>query len=71
MLHTSTPRLANELGAFGKRLADDLGALGKVTPTRNPPTSNFIAFSAEAICELMPRNTYRIIILKPGTFERQ
>jgi hypothetical protein len=36
---------------------------------RNQPARHFIDFSAEATCQVVPRRGYRILDMKPGTFE--
>ena len=70
LLHTSIPGIADRLGQFGKLTAD---AATKSTDDRNKPVNwYFVDFSAEAICELRPPgNTYRIIELKPGAFDKR
>jgi hypothetical protein len=35
----------------------------------NQPARHFINFSAEATCQLVPGRGYRILDMKPGTFE--
>ena len=37
--------------------------------TGNQPARHFIKFSAQATCQVVPGRRYRIIDLKPGTFE--
>ena len=35
----------------------------------NQPARHFIKFSAQATCQVVPGRGYRILDLKPGTFE--
>jgi hypothetical protein len=53
---TSSPNLLRSLGRYGKR-TDDAG-----------DKRFFVKFSAEAVCEIVGGNRYRIVDLKPGDF---
>jgi hypothetical protein len=35
----------------------------------NQPARHFIKFSAQATCQMVPGRGYRILDIKPGTFE--
>lgn len=52
------PSLLRSLGRFGKRENDQMDE-----------KRVFFKFSAEAVCELDGGNRYRVVDLKPGTFE--
>jgi hypothetical protein len=45
-----------------------MGRFGKLGERRDDGATYFISFSAEAVCELLPGNRYRIVDLKPGVF---
>jgi hypothetical protein len=69
LFHSSAPHLADSLGTFGKLTPDpDTTSTDDHTKRAN---LYFIDFSAEAICELAPGNTYRVIELKPGAFQKR
>jgi hypothetical protein len=67
VFHTSAPELARTLGAFGKQTPDGEKTLDS---DNNPLDWYFLDFSAEAVCELVAVNKYRILELKPGQFGR-
>jgi len=58
-LRTRTPELAHLLGRFGRQ----------ETPEGDNPGSYLIEFSAEAECELISGDRYRILDVKPGRFD--
>jgi hypothetical protein len=57
LLVASSPNLLRSLGRFGKQ-TDDAG-----------DNRFFVKFSAEAACEIVGGNRYRIVDLKPGDFD--
>ena len=65
-LDIQAPGLSEKLGAYGKALADFAPAGGGAS---NHPARHFISFSAEATCQVVPGRGYRILDMKPGTFE--
>jgi hypothetical protein len=54
---TSSPNLLRSLGRYGKQ-GGDAG-----------DKRSFVKFSAQAVCEIVGRNRYRIVDLKPGDFD--
>jgi hypothetical protein len=62
-LEIEAPGLPEKLGAYGKPDAEAAGS------GNDQPARNFIKFSAEATCQLVPGRGYRILDLKPGAFE--
>ena len=58
MLTSATPRILTAFGKFGRQAEE-----------KSSPETYTVSFSAEAICELLPGNLYRIVDLKPGSFE--
>jgi hypothetical protein len=60
---TSSPEVAQLLGAFGKPIPR------KGPPEEKPGDVHLVRFSAQPVCELGPGNRYRVIDLKPGAFE--
>jgi hypothetical protein len=50
----------------GRRKPDAEGTGGDAG---NQPARHFIKFSAEAVCQVVPGRGYRILDMKPGTFE--
>jgi hypothetical protein len=62
-----------EIKAAG--LPEKLGASGKLDveasggSAGNQPAQQFIKFSAQATCQVVPGRGYRILDMKPGTFE--
>jgi hypothetical protein len=67
LFHVSTTKLAGALGTFEKRTVDD--GTKSVDHNNNPVVWYFVEFSAEAACELVGRNQYRITDIKPGQFD--
>jgi hypothetical protein len=65
-LEIKAPGLPEKLGSYGKPEADSAAAGSGAT---NQPARHFINFSAEATCQLVPGQGYRILDMKPGTFE--
>src|SRR5262249_24623618 len=53
---SSSPALARILGPFGRE------------PAEQNPAWPVLEFSAEALCELLPAGTYRLLEFKPGNF---
>jgi hypothetical protein len=60
----SAAGLLKKLGSYGK--TDD-GATDSGTGSQ--PAQHFIKFSARATCQVVPGRSYRILDIKPGTFE--
>jgi hypothetical protein len=56
--------LPEKLGPYGKLDAEAAGG-----GTGNQPARHFIKFSAQATCQVAPGRGYRILDIKPGTFE--
>lgn len=63
-LEINAPGLPEKLGPYGK--ADTEAAGGS---SNNQPPRHFIKFSAQATCQVVPGRGYRILDMKPGTFE--
>ena len=63
-LEIKAPGLPEKLGASGKL---DVEASGG--SAGNQPAQQFIKFSAQATCQVVPGRGYRILDMKPGTFE--
>jgi hypothetical protein len=61
-LEIKAPGLAEKLGPYGK--PEDVTGGGS-----NQPPRHFIKFSAEATGQVVPGRGYRILDMKPGTFE--
>jgi len=64
-LEIKAPDLPEKLGAFGKLDTEAAGG-----GASNRPARRFINFSAEATCQVVPGRGYRILAVRPGTFER-
>jgi len=62
-LEIKAPGLTEKLGPYGKPEAETAGSGG------NQPAQHFIEFSAEATGQVVPGRGYRILDMKPGTFE--
>jgi hypothetical protein len=67
LFHVSTTKLAGALGTFEKQTIDE--GTKSVDHNNNPVVWYFVEFSAEATCELVGRNQYRITDMKPGQFD--
>jgi hypothetical protein len=63
-LEIKAPDLPDILGAYGKPEAETTS-----DGADNQPAHHFIKFSAEATCQVVPGRGYRILDMKPGTFE--
>jgi hypothetical protein len=63
-LEIKAPGLPEKLGPYGKPDDDTAGG-----GAANQPARHFIKFSAEATCRVVPGRGYRILDMKPGTFE--
>jgi hypothetical protein len=64
-LEIKAPGLPEKLGPYGKPDDDTAGGGGAA----NQPARHFIKFSAEANGRVAPGRGYRILDIKPGTFE--
>jgi hypothetical protein len=53
-----------KLGPYGKLDTEAAGCSAS-----NQPAQHFINFSTEATCQVVPGRGYRILDMKPGTFE--
>jgi hypothetical protein len=63
-LEIKAPGLPERLGPYGKPDDDTAGG-----GAANQPARHFIKFSAEATGQVVPGRGYRILDIKPGTFE--
>ena len=63
-LEIKAPGLPEKLGPYGKPYAEAPGS-----GAGNPPARHFTTFSAEATCQVVPGRGYRILDMKPGSFE--
>lgn len=64
LITVKDPGLASKLGAYAKPPADSSGDAGAKASDRQ-----FLDFSAQALCEIVPGRGYRIVSLKPGAFD--